>query len=1075
MKTGMLSLLRGLILVATLLAALPAAAQDSPRAATHDGYGRMVFDWNGPVVHAADVAGDQLVLRFSQPVAGNPRAVLKPLNQYVRDVATSPDRKVLTFTLARPVQVKAFVVGKSVVVDLLAQPGQISQPAAAPPRPAAGVPTVAIRSGEHTGFHRIVFDWPRQVDYKVDNAVEGRAVVTFQGRGHIDAERLKAQLPADISLIGIDEQDKTTVVTLAVPTNARLRHFPSGRGVAVDVVRPADGAPPRPPEGRQEAKVPLAPPPSAVEPVPAVKPSDPAPKPPAQVVEEMRAQAPEAPAEKPASLVFAWKDATAAAVFRRAGWLWIVFDRPQQIDLGALRKAAGTTVSHIEQVPNRDATVLRLITPPDYNPALRREGLQWIVDLARQPMRPPSPIEVRRHVEQGQTALFLPVAEGGVVLPLQDPEVGDQLRIVPVAPLGAGVYPGSDLAEVEVPPTTQGIVVVPRVDGLAVNASRTGITITAPGGLSLGAAGDTPAVGMRHGEAPNTGASPLDIAGWSRGGIEHLRAEKRRLTLSLGELPRGNRNPTRFELARLLLANGHHPEALSILRVMAEDEPSITDTGAYRAVRGAAQFLMNRFDLALEDLSHPDILGAPEVTVWRAATQASLEGGGAAQAPILEKALPLIQDYPPRIKIQIAFAMAAALLDANVEKAAGDILAVIENERLTRSQKEQLAYLQGVHQQLAGNFETAAQRWQVAEDGENRLYRARAAMAHVLLDLKTGAIDQRQAITRLDKLRFAWRGDDFEFGVLKRIGEMQIATGEFGEGLRTLRQLAGNFGQHKDTQAVTQLMAETFERLFFGGAADTLPPLTAIALFDEFRELTPSGDKGDHMIRKLADRLATVDLLDRAGELLRHQVDYRLSGADKTRVATQLAVLYLLNHNPEAALQVLDASDAPDLPPNQQQQRRHLAAQALSDLGRAPEAIARLKGDNSTSARLLRAEIHWRQKNWAEAADAFAQLIVAPTPGKPLDPDSGRFVLHWATALNLANDDGGLAKLRAGYAELMAASPYGDAFTLLTSDTGAARVDYRQVADKIREAEKFQAFMAAYRQRLQAEGLSTIN
>ena len=54
-------------------------------------------------------------------------------------------------------------------------------------------------------------------------------------------------------------------------------------------------------------------------------------------------------------------------------------------------------------------------------------------------------------------------------------------------------------------------------------------------------------------------------------------------------------------------------------------------------------------------------------------------------------------------------------------------------------------------------------------------------------------------------------------------------------------------------------------------------------MFYEFRELTPIGRRGDEMIRRLADRLVAVDLLDQASELLQYQIDQRLEGARARR------------------------------------------------------------------------------------------------------------------------------------------------------------------------------------------------
>ena len=79
---------------------------------------------------------------------------------------------------------------------------------------------------------------------------------------------------------------------------------------------------------------------------------------------------------------------------------------------------------------------------------------------------------------------------------------------------------------------------------------------------------------------------------------------------------------------------------------------------------------------------------------------------------------------------------------------------------------------------------------------------------------------------------------------------------------------AAHFSADRQAPEITTQMSETFERLFLDGHGDALPAVSTIALYREFQELTPTGDKGNEMIRKLADRLVEVDLLDDAAALL---------------------------------------------------------------------------------------------------------------------------------------------------------------------------------------------------------------
>jgi hypothetical protein len=51
------------------------------------------------------------------------------------------------------------------------------------------------------------------------------------------------------------------------------------------------------------------------------------------------------------------------------------------------------------------------------------------------------------------------------------------------------------------------------------------------------------------------------------------------------------------------------------------------------------------------------------------------------------------------------------------------------------------------------------------------------------------------------------------------------------------------------TRKIQDEAAVTFDSLFLGGKGEALPPVEALGLFYDFRELTPMGRRGDEMIR----------------------------------------------------------------------------------------------------------------------------------------------------------------------------------------------------------------------------------
>src|SRR3546814_16864117 len=103
-------------------------------------------------------------------------------------------------------------------------------------------------------------------------------------------------------------------------------------------------------------------------------------------------------------------------------------------------------------------------------------------------------------------------------------------------------------------------------------------------------------------------------------------------------------------------------------------------------------------------------------------------------------------------------------------------------------------------------------------------------------------------------------------------------------------------------------MREVFASIYHGPGDPEVPPLRALARYQEFMDLTPAGPEGDRIIAGLADRLVGIALFDLAAELLKDQVRYRLQGADKGRIGARRARLQLLNRNHETSLAAVSGS-----------------------------------------------------------------------------------------------------------------------------------------------------------------------
>lgn len=777
-------------------------------------------------------------------------------------------------------------------------------------------------------------------------------------------------------------------------------------------------------------------------------------------------------------LRFAWDEPVAAAVFRRGGALWMVFDKPATVDVDTMRTTAGDAFQDLLQLNHPAATILRAVTKRGINPVPKREGLTWLMEFAEQSMSTLSPVEADSQPNSPVGArIFLPVPEPGRAIPVTDPEMGDNFVVVPVIPLGYGVAQYYEYPQFRIRPSSQGLVVEPTIDSLRVRSLRQGVGITSTRTLHVSPVSEADVASARA-DSDRPLSRIVDLEPLKNVTVK-LFSETRQQLESLVAFAKGDdeRTDARMNLIQFFLAHGMAAEPLGVLKVLADDLPAVKKRADFRLYRGMANFLMARYDEAKTDLEGEQLDGNDEGRFWRSLVDLAMGDIDPAVLMGVRSTSQIVTPYPRALRIPLTFWVAdASVRELDSEKAT-EVLEALGAEELTAAEQSQLAYFQGLNNEVVGDFETAILNWETAMQGDHRPSQVLAALARIELLLRMDRISRVEAIEEMESLRFAWRGGDFEFNLLRRLGGLYLGQGGFREGLTTLRQAATYFREREDAQEVTQQMSDTFTALYLRGVADRMAPVSAIALYEEFKELTPVADLGNEMIRKLADRLVGVDLLTEAAELLDNQIKFRLKDAEKSRVGAQLAVVKILAKDFTGAIEALEISETDNLPSELVTQRRHLNARALLGMERNLEALALIEEDTSPEAEKLRAEAYWAAGDWPRVAQAMRELVRASgaRPGEALSEEQALHVLNYAIALTLGGNDRGLLKLREDYRAAMIEAEFGDAFTLIATPEQFGLIEYDSIAARVQVAENFRDFMASYKERLAGGDLSSIN
>lgn len=985
-----------------------------------------------------------------------------------------------------------------------AQAQQAPAPAAEP----AATPRVGVRSGVHPTYSRLVFDWPRQTPYSLSQ--QGNQVtLRFPVAAEADLAAVLRAKPPRISGITQERVDGALIVRFTIPDGAGVKDMRAGNRIVFDILdkappAPASAAaakpaptptekPPAPAAASDPATVrraqegaplfelrgkPGAPPPGTAQntappasaPVPATppvaKPPSPTPAAPASLADAAPAVASSA---QVLSVPFDPKQGVAAAIFERAGWVYVLFDQSVPPETAPAPTAVPWLTGTIEPVTVPDASGFRFPMSALMEAAVRRDGTVWHVELRRADETAPAAGAALLAKPDMNFALgprlVVAAPDAGTVLAFRDPVVGDTLAVVPLSQPGPHVAESQRFAQAQLLPTLQGVVVRPLDDKVQVQPVREGVEISAPGGLVLSPAADVAAATP---PPPPPAAGPerlFDFKRWGQAPANRYLAARQDKWQAMAALPEAERNRGRLDVARFYAANGLGYEANGMLTRVQAEQPDVDRRPEFLAPRGIARVMIGDHAGAIADLTNKAVAGEPDADLWRAAALAGQQDFAGAHA-LFQSRMALLASYPEPFFTQLSLSAADAALKEGHPDIAGELLAQVVKRGGDQGQAgPAVAYYQGKVQQALGDNEKALPLFEQAMNSRDRLYAMRGKRDVIDTSLVLGRIDPKQAAKRMEEMRYAWIGDALELSNLRRIGQVHALAGDYPKAFDTMRHTISLYPDTPEAKEIAAEMTKTFTDLFGSDGAASMPALDALALYEQYRELTPPGADGDRVIQKLAERMVEIDLLDRAGALLDHQVQYRLSGLDKARVGTRLAGIRLLDGKPNEALTALDNSQTEALPAELVEERRLLRARALSQSGQGTAAIGLLAGDQSRNANMMRVDIAMRDKQWAAAAAALGDLIgPPPAANAELSPQQSSLIVNRAVALSLAQDNAGLEALRRDFGAAMEKSRDATAFRVLTRPEEAAGLaDAATIRSRITEIDLFRSFLDSYR------------
>ena len=1065
------------------------------------GFGRLSLTFDEPIQTRIRVSNGVLIVAFGSQVQVDVARIARELPNYVSVARVDPDGRGMRFALTQSYKANLIEAGDKAFIDLLPQnwsgvmPGpppealaelterlrlaevRAKDAARQPPAPPA---TLTMSSASLPTLERLIFKAPAETKL-ASNLSDGTLKLVFDRPMNVEAAAIRNALPTDIDLTGLDAGKEALSLTLSLPKDWQVRSFDDETGLVVDLLRPVKqeapslvelSKPPAPTPPAPAATPPTEPAPKSAATAPAAKPATP----PTQAV----AAAPTAPEVPPGPVAitvdgkrldFRFTRPTGAAAFLDAGVMTLVFDTRDTIDPAKLAGLMPKLIEDSTVTREGKVTLVRLRLAGQPLARVFDNGPTWSLDLGEDAGRPATPVEPQRSMdERGQTIVAVPLAgltgihwleTGPAGLPVAVATATGPTRLTPKP---------YQFVEFGLLPTAQGLAVQPHADDVAVRAGTEQVRIGRSGGLNvsldIGAPLPKPEEKARKQEA----APLLDGDAWARLRLDNPRERARALMLDITDASRGRKSEARLALARFYAANGLMPEAAGPLNALLADDKAMRGNREALFLRGVIATGMHRHQQALAAFDAGPIKDDVEAGLWRALVEERLNRN--AQALVgFRRAESVLDRYPLHLQGEFREAMArTALAQQDIAVAERQIQALADMPRGSFDQ-EHLALLQARLDDISGRPEAAMNGYKPLFEAKSRPVAAEAQLRAVkLADAeKRTDIKPEEAIARLETVSVIWRGGRLEIEALAGLGRLYADQQRWRDAFMVARRANENFTEDPLTSRMHDETAQRFAELFSGSGLGKLPRIETLALFYDFKEFLPIGRRGDEITRLLADRLVELDLLDQASEILKYQMDRRLSGAARSTVAARLAMIDLMNGKPADAVRALNTTRLVELPADVKRARLLLEAKALSDLSRTDQALEMLEVERGPEIDRLRADIYWTGRRWREAGEAYERLLGESWRGDGALGDSERAdVMRAGVSYVMASENLSLDRLRSKFAPKMARGADARTFAFITGADRTRAADIREMARATANADTLSDFLKAYRERYPA-------
>src|SRR3984957_11876666 len=517
-----------------------------------------------------------------------------------------------------------------------------------------------------------------------------------------------------------------------------------------------------------------------------------------------------------------------------------MLDSKKPIDVESIRGQGGAAVADVSIVPQERGQAVRFRLNRPQLPSLSGEdlatGTNWTVTFADTVQTPSQALSAIRNIADPSLAnVTVPMPGAGMLHRFTDPDAGDTLFVVTARAPARGFIKRQDFVELSLLESIHGVAIRPNSDEVTADVGPDKVVLGKPGGLTLSPA-DSGA------ERAPTAVRPIfDLGEWRKNLEGNFNERADALIEAAGAAASAGpeqRMSAQVDLARFYMARAMFPEAVGVLNLALSDSKPGSEEPSVLIVHALANILMGRAERGLKDLASPAIGTNYDSQLWKAIASAR-QGKWADAREKFKSAEFAITSLPIDLqRIVIADAMHASI-EVKDYPGAAKRASELDVIGIAPEQAAAVGVLRGRLAEGLGHDKDALDEYKRAAASSDRAAATEARLLLVGLKQRRDEISQEDALRELETLAITWRGDTLEVQALEMLARIYADSGRFAESfgaVRTANLLAPNLEISRQGQDAASAL---FAQLFLGPKGDDLPPIDALGMFYEYRDLTP--------------------------------------------------------------------------------------------------------------------------------------------------------------------------------------------------------------------------------------------